>query len=141
MHEPRVKSMEYNSPGHIELELLDDAAKKLGDIALTCLKNRDDIDERVKDLVKFLRANKLSGFSDLQDVSFLEDGIILSPDKKAKLTSLSSDLSSALGLGEYDNLMNYLTMDDPVIHAKVLLSFERRIHPLIDYMNEGMLNL
>lgn len=133
MHEPRVECIQYASPGHIRLELLASAAERVGEISKICLQQVSELEDKVKEVNAFLKDNRLIDFS--------SDSPPLLTEQSNELMAMANELCGIMGLSAFQAEMISLTGSNPILYSKVLVSFDRRIRPLLEYMQKGMLSL
>lgn len=138
IHRARVKSLEYNSPGHITMELLPAMAKKIYAVAkkLDEVKARKRADELYTDIYRYFRDQKISGFED-------ERGLIqknLTPLQTESLGDFVRQLINLFDWGEYERSFTSLDVG-PLPQLRALLAYYRRLRRLLEYSGRGLIRL
>jgi hypothetical protein len=123
----RVSGIQYHSPGYVEVR----ARQKPFDdmIELIARFAKDPMPARLAYRALYSYLSKLKLLKASPD-------LFLSQDIRTGIQSLAKDLSSALGIGDYEHV-NEMTQANTLITAKVFLSLHRRVERLNGFFAQG----
>lgn len=128
-HKPEISSIQYSSPGWIDLNLYNPTAFSIEAVILSFVKSKGELKSLYRDIYKELRKRRLIKFNiKSKEARLNEENIKFIKDSTSRLTELMSF--------EYLDQMNELA-DNPLTILKVLLSFYRRVEKLAQYQLEG----
>jgi hypothetical protein len=124
---PKVKSISYSSPGWLELTLVATMALSIEKIVKSIARSVDIIDATVDRMHKRAQKRKLLRATTrnrefkltAEDIHFLKES--------------SEELARLMGFDSLEQLHKFT--GDPLVSFKILLSFYRRVRPLVDYQN------
>lgn len=138
IHRPRIKTLQYASPGHIQLNLLPLMASKIQKAANRV--GNDNIYSQIEDLYrqiyKYFRENKISGFEDER----VQKKTKLNAEQITQLTSYVDMLIDLLNWHDYKTQFKSLEIG-PLAQLRTLLAYYRRLRKLIAYQHAGLIEL
>jgi len=126
---PKVKAIQYASPGYMELGLWVAAATAAAAIIKQVVESASLVHKLYSDIYKGLQERKLVG------IEIKRKTLALQEEEITFLINSSIRLSEALGFKELGRL-NELT-SNPLATMKILLSYYRRIRTLAEYEQKG----
>ena len=126
---PRVKAIQYASPGYMELGLWVAAATAAAAIIKKTVDSLSSINRLYSDIYKGLQERKLVGLEIKRKTLELE------AEEITLLINSTRQLAEALGFRDLSRL-NELT-ENPLARMKILLSYYRRIRTLADFEQKG----
>lgn len=138
IHRPRLKTLQYNSPGQIKMELLPKMAEQIRLAAnhIGSERGYEEAEELYKGIYKYFKDNGISGFED-------ERG-----SKEANLTpkqngDLRNFVNSYLQLLDWQNYKAQLASLEvgPLSQLRALLAYHRRLRRLLGYAQNGLIEL
>ena len=131
-HEPRVNSIEYASPGQIELELLKDVASSIKHMVNTSFKNKDELQKEAKNIKSFMAQHKLSKIDGNSEDLNLNDNI------RVHLENKIFTFSHLMGIDQHAKKITNLSGNE-LVSIKIILSIYRRNLKLFDFIERDML--
>ncbi|HHR5849467.1 TPA: hypothetical protein ACS7XE_003698 [Providencia alcalifaciens] len=139
IHRPQVQSIKYNSPGHIELNLLPRIAK---DIEISMERSLSDIrfnrmDKFYKRTYLYLKENNISGFDDFEGVNL---DAIINDDTKKNLTRRVTIFMKLFGWPQYQVSFDSLGAH-PLQQIRTILAYYRRFKKLRCYVTSDNLSI
>jgi len=138
LHEPKVNSINYASPGKIELELLTGVSASLTRL----IKGISENDETIRDVIgranSFLRGHNLSRLEGVETAEQFER--MLTRDTRRALRGYLDELTSAMGMDEYREPVQELSQSD-LVAIKMFKSFYNRVEKLARFHRSGLLKL
>lgn len=135
IHEPKVESFKFSSPGAIKLELLKEVASATGDLINHFGDHTASINDAYEDARKYLRN---AGLLQVQN-SDVDINALLTESTKADIADYFNLLANELNMTEFANEIESLT-GNPLISLKILLSFCRRIDKINKFQLNGKLS-
>jgi hypothetical protein len=126
---PKIISMQYASPGWIELGLIESAAKAVEHIVKTVAHSIDHINATYNSIRKGISDRKLA------DIKVKREQLILDREELEFLQHSAETLSQMMGLNNLAEL--HEKTGDPLISLKILLSLYRRVRMLAAYQLKG----
>ncbi|TQQ87535.1 hypothetical protein EYS39_15705 [Cronobacter sakazakii] len=136
IHRPEVSSLQYNSPGHIELNLLHSLAASVQ--AVSKRVERDFVYNRLerayKTIKSYLKVKGLSGFD--EDSSIVIENI--TPETTLALSKAVRILFRCLGWQEYHYKFEMIGAH-PLQQLRAVMAYYRRLRILRDYVVNGKL--
>jgi hypothetical protein len=133
LHEPKVGSIVFQSPGTIKLELLESVATNTGLLIKHFNENSVEILEQYEEARKYLRDAGLLKIDENLDIK----SILTDASKKA-IKDHFADLARSLNMAEFSEQIEEMT-GNPLISLKILLSFCRRVMKLNKLQDDGKL--
>jgi hypothetical protein len=134
IHRPRIKNMQYASPGHIQMELLPAMAQQIyaASQRLVVVEEIEKADALYKDIYKYFKENKISGFESEHGSRERQ----LSPDQ---MTALSAFVTDFLGVMNWNSFQHQFTSLEigPLAQLRALLAYYRRLRSLVRYQRTG----
>lgn len=138
IHRARLKHLQYNSPGHITMELLPEMAKKIEAVArhIGDENNFNMTEELYKEAYKYFRENNISGFED-------ERGSKEEQLTAAQISELKSFVDRFLALLQWNDYKQQFTALDigPLPQLRALLAYYRRLRKILVYIKRGIVEL
>jgi len=136
IHRVRLEHLQYNSPGHITMELLPQMAQRIKIAADRVSQNFDDSEALYKSVYKFFKENKISGFD----------------DERAKKNRILTDIQLQQLQGFIDQFFELMQWNDyrdkfiaidatPLSQMRALLAYYRRLRRLLRYAESGQIEL
>lgn len=135
IHEPRVSSFKFASPGAIKLELLKEVASTTGDLIDHFGNNTDEIAKAYDEARKYLRNAGLLKIPD-SDVNI---NLLVTDSTKRDIADLFNSLATKLDMNMFATEIEKLT-GNPLISLKILLSFYRRIEKINKFQMNAKLS-
>ena len=130
---PQIKRMEYASPGFIEISAVVLIVTQIDRILTTAFSSWNKLDAIYDEIEKRRKKRQKEKFK------------VKEMERKAKeedvkfAVKICKELSEALGL-ENSEQLNKLNSDE-IVRLKILLTFYRRLEPLLFFIKEQKLNL
>ncbi|WCE05877.1 hypothetical protein [Pseudoxanthomonas sp. JBR18] len=133
---PQVKSIQYASPGFIELTLLLAAAATVAHIVKSVCSSINAAHDTYRNIQKGSVEHKLS------KINLKSQELDLRKKQIEFCESSAKQLENLLGLSEREvALLDQRTQGHPVMKLKILLSVYRRVEPLAEQQAAGKLNV
>lgn len=128
-HKPEILSIQYASPGWIDLQLFNPTAFSIETIVLSLVRSEDELRSHYRNVYRELRERKLIKFSvKLKEARLNKENVEFINESTRRLVEL-------MGF-EYLDRINELA-DNPLTILKILLSFYRRVMKLAQYQQDG----
>ncbi|GBC61773.1 hypothetical protein DENIS_2735 [Desulfonema ishimotonii] len=127
IHRPEISSIQYASPGWIELKLFIPSAISIRKIITSFLDNSDALIEMYNRTIKELRLRRLTKID--------ARNAYLTPENALFIKETIKKFSQLMDF-QYTEQLDNLT-ENPLISLKILLSFYRRVKNLSVYSIEG----
>lgn len=133
---PEVQSIQYASPGYIELTELLVVAGTVAAIITTVCKSLGSVHDLYRSIQKGSVEHELS------KINLTKEELDLKRRQIEFCEESASKLAKALGLTKtQENLINRKVQGNPVMKLKILLSVFRRVEPLAEKQAEGKLKI
>lgn len=138
IHRPSISSLVYNSPGHIELNLIHSVASKIemSTSISNCKYNR--LVKLYSSTYSYFREHGLSGFD--AEIANLNDAVEIDEAVSENLKKRIRIFSKLLSLDYASDHFTYLGNTE-LQRLRTILAYYRRIRILILYQQEGKLNI
>lgn len=138
IHRPQVTSIKYNSPGHIELNLLPHISKSIEIVMQRVLLERrfNRIESFYNGTYKYLKENNLSSF----DEKGINLNNLITPDVKDKLLRRVNIFTELLGWSDYQYRFHSLNAH-PLQQLRTILAYYRRLRTLREYVVQDNLSI
>lgn len=138
IHRARIKQLQYNSPGHITMELLPRMAEKIkNDVLLLSDPNNFQLSEELyKAAYKYFRENGIAGFED-------ERGTQTQDLTLAQLDDLKGFVEEFLVILQWGGYREQFTALEigPLSQLRALLAYYRRLRKVLSYIELGLIEL
>ncbi|MBD8476458.1 hypothetical protein IFT98_19795 [Pseudomonas sp. CFBP 8770] len=138
IHRAKVTEIHFASPGHIQLDLLPDLARR---IEISAAQIADDasfvaLEQYYSTVYRYFRENKLSGFDDERELKDSD----LQPETLSRLEEFVTYFFALMKWNDYRGGFDFLNVD--ALHQlRVLLAYYRRLRKLRPYIIGGNLFL
>jgi hypothetical protein len=138
IHRAQVKGLQFNSPGHIKLELLSGLAAEISDACanIEAKSNFKKTEELYSEVYSYFRSEKLAGFD--RD-GFVKSTAITSSQRK-RLDEFVDEYFNLMGWTSYAENFSALGLD-PLAKIRMLLAYYRRLRSLRRYIVESKVEL
>jgi len=138
IHRAQVKGLQFNSPGHIKLELLQGLAAEISEACSKIESQRDFkvAEELYSEVYSYFRKEKLAGF-DRDD--FVKSSNI-TPAQSKRLNEFVDEYFDLMGWQSYSANFAALGLD-PLAKIRMLLAYYRRLKSLRRYVKESKVKL
>ncbi len=134
LHEPKIASINYNSPGTIELELLSDVSEIASEIVNNMGKKREKVALKTSEIKKFLKEKNYSTMREYEELPSLPR------EHKRVLRKHSEELLSLLAMKRYSEDIFDLSSNE-LIATKICLSICSRLEKIDAYRSSGLLEI
>ena len=124
-----INSIQYASPGTIELRMNTEAATAIQRLCSKINANDESVVDAYKDVHDWLAERSWLGRS--------ASDLRLSPSDRTELIGAVSRLAEAFGLASQKQYVLELGNSDPLAAVKILLAYYRRLEGLADYVATG----
>ncbi|TXH06128.1 MAG: hypothetical protein E6R07_01155 [Nevskiaceae bacterium] len=124
-----ISSIQYASPGTIELEMNKEVATLIHDMVVKINTAGSDVAAAYKDVHHWLAEKKWLGSTASE--------LRISAKEKDELRDHISHLTTQFGLQQQQQYVLELAKDDPLGAVKILLAYYRRLERLADYVATG----
>lgn len=137
-HQPKVRTMQYASPGHIELQLLTEI---VGEIYSTASHINTESKYRTAkrlyaDIYTYMRSESISGFD--KDTNYKASS--LTTQQTETLRSFVESFVKVLGWTNYQNALDQMGAS-PLLQLRAILSYFRRLDELNKFIQSGVIKL
>lgn len=138
IHRAQLEELRYNSPGHIELNLLPDIARDIERSLsnITPEQNFDDSESLYKEIYSFFRAEGLQGFDSEEETAHRE----LSEAVNLRLESFIKEFFKQMGWTDTESPFQSINASN-LQQVRMLLAYYRRLKRLRPYVVDGNLTL
>lgn len=133
LHRPQLVSVQYNSPGHIKLSLLNSVSDTISTSSLSASKNYLQCESLYNEIYDFFKQNKLSGFEDGENIKESE----VTPDQNNRLSEYLSDFCDLVCINRGD--INALNLSN-LAALRAILAYYRRLKSVIRSIQSGKLS-
>jgi len=136
IHRPTVKSLVYNSPGNIELNLISslaDEIKSSVDASMSSIRSGRMV-KMYESTYRYFKVNNISGFDSENSANIIN----LTDDVKLNLDSRARIFIKLLKLNAYDKVMKWVGGNE-LQRMRTILAYYRRFKILSEYQREGKL--
>ena len=132
-HRPKIKSIQYASPGWIELTLLVGIALNIKKIVLCFTESANELNKLYNNIYKGMHARKM------MKIEAKRQSLLLSKEQRDFAIDSANKLSQLLGFENVEQIQK-LTKN-PLATLKILLSFYRKIKVLAEFNSKGKTEL
>jgi hypothetical protein len=138
IHRPRLKTLQYNSPGQIKMELLPKMAEQIRLAAnrIDTEQSYGKAEELYKDIYKYFKENGISGFEDERGSKEAN----LTPQQNRELRQYVNSYLQLLNWHNYQAQLAELEVG-PLSQLRALLAYHRRLRRLLGYVQNGLIEL
>lgn len=133
LHRPQVTSVQYNSPGHIDMSLLNSVSNIISKSAINTTNNFAECEHLYNDVYLFFKNNEISGFEDGDNI------------KESKVTQdqnkiLDQYISQFCDLVKIERKsMDSLQLSN-MAALRAILAYYRRLKTVVRYVQNGKLS-
>ena len=138
IHRAQLKQLHYNSPGHITMELLPEMAARIKAVTEELLRpeTRSTAEALYKEIYKYFREEKISGFEDEKSSSDND----LTTDQLTCIGEFTRRMIRIFKWEEYEEKFLSLRVSK-MGQLRVLLAYYRRLRKIIHYSLSGNISL
>lgn len=139
-HREKIVSLNYNSPGHIKMQLLTEVAKNIYDTnqSLYSANRQTQAEALYKKVYDYLKQHKISGFEERS--SSVRKSSNLSEEQLIVLDKFTQEFIEIFSWQEHSEKINQLQLE-PLAKLRVFLAYYRRIQKLKPYQDNGLIEL
>jgi len=134
IHRARLEHLQYNSPGHITMELLPAMAERIRAAAQRISDRREEADELYGNVYKFFRTHGISGFEEERGSQEAK----LLPSQLRELEEFVEQFFELMGWSDYRPA--FVSLDaGPLSQIRALLAYYRRMIRILKYVDNCLL--
>lgn len=133
LHRPRLVSVQYNSPGHIKLSLLNSVSDIISTSSISVSRNYLQCESLYNDIYDFFKQHKLSGFEDGENIKESK----VTPDQDNRLSKYLSDFCVLVCISRGD--IDALKLSN-MAALRAILAYYRRLKSVVRSIQSGKLS-
>lgn len=133
LHRPQVTSVQYNSPGHIDLSLLNSVSSMISESAINASKNFSECERLYNDIYSFFKINEISGFEDGDNIKESK----VTPDQSHILDNYISQFCDLVYIKR--SYIDALELSN-MAALRAILAYYRRLKAVVKYVKNGKLS-